>query len=390
MDIRRFTDQKTGSLVKVPVGEIEDWAFVPDPLPPRWEFPARLWPLLDKATTTLGELNGIGATLANPMLLLRPLQQREALRSSSLEGTFASPEEVLLFEMRPREPKSVNDRANAWLEVSNYSHALREGTSYLANGGEISIGFICQLHKWLMEGVRGKDRSPGVIRDRQVQIGGDRRFIPPPVVSLGPCLEALESRFAAKEKRFHQLVRCYMIHYQFEAIHPFRDGNGRVGRLLLALMTCQWCNLSLPWLYLSAFFESHKDEYIDRLFNISSEGDWEAWIKFCLIGTVEQAGDAIIRCNQLRKLNVEFQQQIANGPGRLRSIVDDLFSSPVLTIPEAERKYGVTYPTAQSDVERLVKLGIMRQLEDIKPRTFFCPAIFKIAYRDAPSDVPDL
>ncbi len=384
MDIEKFTARMTGELVPVRTPR-EDHAFVPDPLPPRWKIPERLWPTLAGAKQLLGKLDGIGLTIPNPELLLRPLQQREALRSSSLEGTYATPVDLLLFELSPREPQSRDDRVNAWLEVSNYGRALREGFSSLKEGAPLSLYFIRQLHAWLLRGVRGEEARPGEFRQGQVHIGSDRRFVPAPIERLTECLTAFEQQLANRDDALDPLVACYVLHYQFEAIHPFRDGNGRVGRLLLALMTWLWCDLSRPWLYMSPFFERYKDEYIDLLFNVSARGEWTRWVEFCIRGTVEQAQDAIRRCESLGELKKTMHAAATQGSARLHELVERLFESPVVTVPLVQQHFGVSYPTAKSDIDRLVGAGVLARLGNrTHPMVFYAPQIFEIAYGDPP------
>lgn len=380
MDASKFTSQKTGQLVQIQSPE-EDWAFVPDPLPPKWEFPDRLWPLLAEAKEKLGRLDGIGRTLPNPELLLRPLEKHEALCSSSLEGTFATPRELLLFELEPREPKSKDDPANAWREVSNHSQALRQGM-HLLQELPFCLRLIRELHKTLLIGVRGRERMPGQFRTCQVHIGSDRRFVPPPVNQLAGCLDALDKRLNQDDEKYDPLVRCYLLHYQFETIHPFLDGNGRIGRVLMSLLIFKWCKLSMPWLYLSPFFEKYKDEYIDNLFRVSAEGDWTTWIEFCLRGTITQAEDSIRRCDALRTLKDRWMQEAGRASVRAHAIIEHLFTSPVLTIPAMAKRYSVTYPTAKADVVALVKFGILQEVSDATPKVYFAPEIFAIAYSD--------
>lgn len=380
MQREKFTNQKTGQLVQAYTPHL-DWAFLPDPLPPAWKIDERLWPLLVEARTALATLDGIGRTLPNPDLLLQPLQQREALTSSSLEGTHASPQELLLFELEPKVPQSGDDKVNAWLEVANYRVALQEGYKAL-DGAEFSLGLIRQLHLWLLHGVRGEDKSPGTFRDIQVHIGSDRRYVPTPPVHLAQALEAFERAIRAVPPGFDPLVYAYLVHYQFEAIHPFKDGNGRVGRLLLALMTWKLCGLSKPWLYMSPFFERYKDEYINRMFNISADGSWHDWVEFCLRGTIETAKDASQRCDELRNLRHEFGERIADGNGRVHQIVEGLFFKPLVTIPTTAQRLGVSYPTAKNDIEFLIEKGVLVQVEGTKnPVSYFSPEIFRIAYR---------
>jgi Fic family protein len=378
MDDAQFTEKKSGQLVRITSPE-EDWAFVPAPLPPRWSFSPSLWPLLVKAKEELARLDGIGLTLPNPQLLLLPLQHREALRSSSLEGTYATAKELLLFELHPRKPKSSRDRANEWLEVSNYGSALRQGMQLL-HKLPLSLRVIRKLHSTLLEGVRGRESQPGEFRQLQVHVGSDRRFIPPPPSYLSGCLDQFEKRMNESDSQYDPLVRCYLLHYQFEAIHPFRDGNGRVGRVLLAIMIYKWCGLSLPWLYMSAYFERYKDEYIGNLFRVSTEGAWEKWVKFCLKGTLSQAQDSIRRCRALGALKKEFHSRATEVSVRSHTIIEELFAVPLISVSALAREHSVSYPTAKSDINRLVKLGLLHRLKDIYPLTYFAPDIMNIAY----------
>lgn len=378
MDISKFGKKKTGRLVRISEPE-EDWAFVPDPLPPTWEFPSDLWPLLAEARESLARLDGIGRTLPNPELLLKPLQGREALRSSSLEGTYATPEELLLFEVRPRSPRSPRDPANDWMEVHNYSRALRQGMK-LMEELPFSLRLIREMHNTLLSGVRGRDKSPGEFRQYQVHVGSERRYIPPPPELLKECLDSFERSMNEAETPFGPLVWSFLLHYQFEAIHPFRDGNGRLGRALLSLVVFSWCKLSLPWLYLSAYFEEQKDEYIRHLFRISTDGAWDEWVAFCLRGTIVQAKDSIKRCDALRQLKESFHERVEGASARTHPIIEELFSFPMQRISDLARKFAVSYPTAKVDVDRLVRAGILQELEGFNPKTFFSREILKIAY----------
>jgi len=279
VDVRRFVRSAPGELVKI----ADDHAFVPAPLPPKWRFPARLWPPLGDAKQEIGKLEGIGRTLPNPAILLRPLEDREAIKSSRLEGTYVSARELLLFEMEPGEARTEQERRNEWKEVFNYRKALHLGTT---SNLPLSLRLIRDIHRTLLTGVRGRDRAPGRFRRIQVAIGSTRRFVPPPANQLKDCLHPFEKYLHHGETVYDPLVDCFLVHYQFETIHPFIDGNGRVGRLLLAIMLQQRCGLSKPWLYLSDYFERHRDEYVERLFNVSAKADWNGWIEFCLRGAV--------------------------------------------------------------------------------------------------------
>src|ERR1019366_2513401 len=196
----------------------------------------------------------IGKTLPDAELLLSPLKRREAIASSRIEGTYATAKDLMLFEISPQESKSPHSQVNAWREVFNYSKAIGQGNDLLMQlpfCGRLIKG----LHDTLLDGVRGQQSNRGEWREHQVAIGSDRRYVPPPKPEMEKCLNDLERYINSVDDRYDPLVRAFIVHYQFEAIHPFGDGNGRIGRVLLSLMVKQWCNLSRPWLYMSSFFE---------------------------------------------------------------------------------------------------------------------------------------
>ena len=381
MDKQKFTENRAGNLVEISVPK-KDWAFVPDTIPPNWEFPPNLWPILAEAKQELARLDGIARSLPNPELLLQPLQSREALRSSSLEGTYATPQELLLFELQPREPTSAKDPINAHLEVANYSKSLRRGLQLL-DELPFCLRLIRELHKVLLSNVRGKDKAPGEFRTTQNHIGSNYRFIPPPPKFLDDCLNNLELELNNQEPKYDHLIHCYVLHYQFETIHPFLDGNGRVGRALLSLMIYKLCNLSMPWLYMSAFFERYRDEYINNLFQVSANSDWDTWIEFCLRGTIEQAKDSIQRCDKLKLLRDQIHQMLDAAGPRAHPIVEGLFTIPVISVADTARNYKVSYPTAKSDIAKLEKLGILTHVSDTYPKLYYCEPIFSIAYEES-------
>src|SRR6266699_45925 len=263
MDPKEFSSTSmTGRLV--PVANVQpgvEAAFVPNPLPPEWKWPNELWTPLIEARKSLASLDGTGKHLPNPEILLNPLQSREAQLSSQLEGTITDPQQQVLFEADPRYPTSKSDPNNAFQEVFNYRRALRlrlEGENDLP----LSLRLVRELHAVLMKGVRGSDQTPGEFRKIQNQIGWPARYVPPPPQNLDETLDAFE-KYLHSTDAFDPLVKAFLVHYQFEAIHPFRDGNGRVGRLLLSLTIAEWCKLSSQWLYMSAFFEKRKKEAMD-------------------------------------------------------------------------------------------------------------------------------
>ena len=392
MDQAAFTSQAPGELVavRVPTGIPgsdweSDYAFVPHPLPPDWELPLDLWPLLSEAKQKVGILEGIGRGLPNPAILLRPLRTREAVLSSRLEGTYVTPRELLLFELEggpdapdPSEPEARNDQR----EVSNYARALHYG---MTADRPLSTHFVRQLHELLMTGVRGQDRHPGSFRQIQAIIGRnrqDRRFVPPAPERLAECLDAFGDYLRRPDRPLDPLVDAFVAHYQFETIHPFEDGNGRVGRLLLAVSFPRWGCLTEPWLYMSPFFEARRQEYFDGLFGVSSRGDWAGWIEFCLRGVVHAADDTIRRCEQLRLLREQFSERVkdSGGSARLWDIAEALFESPFVRITNLSERLGVAYNTAKQDCEKLVGAGILADLPNARPKTFYSPEVFGLAY----------
>jgi Fic family protein len=384
MDISKFSEHSPGKLIEISGLPGITHAFIPNPLPPDWGWPERLWPLLLKAREELARLDGVGKHLPNPQLLLTPMQNREAQRSSSLEGTFATPEQLALFEMSPTDSALEQNTMEAAREVSNYARALR----FRAETQEklpISLRLIRTLHRILLEGVRGSKTTPGEFRRGQVQVGSNARYVPPPANVLPECLDRFE-KYLHQAKKLDPLVEAFLVHYHFEAIHPFGDGNGRVGRLLLAITTKEWCGLSGQWLYMSAYFDAHKDEYIDRLFSISTDADWEGWIKFCLTGVIEQSVDTQQRCSQLLGLRETYKQRLADAKAsaRLSLLMDGLFANPVATASAVMQMYHVSHPTARADLDALVELGILEevQLKQRRQKGYYCPDIFRMTYED--------
>jgi len=383
MNIERFGTFKTGTVVPIETLRRQDWAFVPNPLPPAsWNMSASLWQLIAEARQAIGDLNGSGSNLSNPRLLLRPLQRREALRSSSLEGTYASPRELLLFEkaMRSEDVDSQNAE-NSWREVHNCYLALRTGYRQIRQGHSLNQSFICSLHKILMHGVRGEEKTPGLLRESQVHVGVDWRYNPPPPSEMKDCLVQLES-YLANNVDHDPLVKAFLAHYQFEAIHPFTDGNGRIGRVLLSLTIARWLSLSHPWLYMSEFFENHRSDYISMLFRVSTDGECDEWVEFCAKGAIEQARLSVERCKKLEALKRNYMAMVEHGghSHRLYRIIDMLFKSQVVYVTEARDRLRVSYQTAKGDLMTLEELGIVIEAENEYPKMYIADAILNIAY----------
>lgn len=387
MNASKFTENSPGRLVEIDRADHprkKDWAFIPNELPPGRELDQNIWPLISEARDRLGTLNGIGQTLPDPELLLRPLQNREAIASSQIEGTFVTPEQLLLFEMAPKEPKSRHDAELAdWVEVKNYGTALKVGGEMIETR-PLNNHVIRSMHAKLMLGVRGRNKSPGKFRDRQVQIGSDARYIPPPASEVEGLMRNLEGFIAHPSGSPDPLVTCFLVHYQFETIHPFEDGNGRVGRALLALMMKKLLSHKHPWLYLSAYFDKFQDEYFANLFQVSATGDWNRWIEYCMNGTIAQANDAIRRCNRFKELQEAYHQRVkALSPTpRSHLLVNHLFREPIVRVASVKQHFDIHYATAKADIEKLMECGILKELTDRRPKLYYASEIMNIAYEE--------
>jgi len=252
-------------------------------------------------------------------------------------------------------------------EVLNYVRALEYGLERVQTL-PISLRLVRELHEHLLKGVRGERATPGEFRHSQNWIGkpgctlNDADYIPPPVPEMNDALDAFE-KYLHSGNDHPPLVRLALIHYQFEAIHPFLDGNGRIGRLLLSLLLVNWKLLPLPLLYLSAFFERHRQDYYDLLLAISERGAWSKWLAFFLSGVAEQSQEANQMAKKLQDLQLKWREKLtkARASALLLRLADSLFESPLVTIPQAQRVLGVTYRTAQQNVERLVEEDILQQ-----------------------------
>jgi Fic family protein len=356
METSPFQDSPSGRLARVQGG---CWAFVPHPLPPRIEWDNPLVSLISSADLALGTLSGLGETLANPHLLIYPFIRREAVLSSRIEGTQSSLSDLLLFEAT-----SMEKRRDV-REVQNYVRAVEYGLRRLEEL-PLSLRLIRELHAILMEGVRGEHTSSGEFRRSQNWIGppgcvmDEATYVPPPVPEMLEALDQLE-RFLHSDADLPPLVQLALIHYQFEAIHPFLDGNGRIGRLLITLFLCQRQTLTSPLLYLSAFFERHRQQYYSHLLEVSRKGAWREWIEFFLRAVVEQSGDAVRRSRRLLNLHrmyrdVCLEKHMTPTVGQL---VELMFTKPVLNARAVQASLNVTFPAAQKAIHMLEEEGIL-------------------------------
>jgi len=359
MDTALFKKSPSGKLIRATGGY---WAFVPGSLPPKLEWDDALVSVMSKADIALGTLSGLGETLPNPNLLIYPFIRREAVLSSRIEGTQSSLSDLLLFEAT-----QVEKRGDV-REVQNYVRAVEYGLKRL-DELPLSLRFIRELHSILMEGVRGQQAIPGEFRQSQNWIGSagalldEATYVPPPVPEMQECLNQLE-KFLHAETRLPPLVEAALVHYQFEAIHPFLDGNGRIGRLLATLLLCQRNVLSKPLLYLSAFFEQHRDEYYDLLLKVSSVGTWHKWIEFFLRAVAQQSDDAVSRSRRLQELQHSYarlarEKRLAPTAGQLVELV---LMKPVISAKTVQESLKVTAPGARKAINALVEAGILTEV----------------------------
>ena len=357
-----FSSDRTGQAIKTLTGY---WAFLPNPLPPELAYDTALIRLLGEAERAIGELAGAGRLLPDPHLLIAPAVRREAVLSSRIEGTRSGLDDLFFFEAAPDE---VQDPADV-REVANYVTALEYGLARL-DELPLSLRLIREMHERLMRGVRGDAARPGEFRTTQNWIGTpgatlkEATYVPPPVPDMEAALDAFERYLHAEDDPTPPLIRLACIHSQFEMIHPFADGNGRVGRLLIVLLLVHWGLLPAPLLYLSAFFERYRDDYYRHLLAVSTRGEWETWIAFFLRGVREQAQDAALTARRLLDLQQDYRQRLAAR--RISKItlplLDALFLNPVTTAPRVRDSFRVNFRTAQGAIDDLAGIGVLREV----------------------------
>jgi len=351
-------------------------AFVPDPLPPDppVDLSGPLQQLLERAALALGRLDSVSALLPDTALFLYAYVRKEAVLSSQIEGTQSSLSDLLLFEIEQAPGAPVDDV----VEVSGYVAALEHGLTRLRGGFPISSRLIREVHGKLLERGRGADKDPGEFRRSQNWIGGTRpgnaHYVPPPHTEVAQCIADLE-RFVHDDRQgLPHLVKAGLAHAQFETIHPFLDGNGRVGRLLITLLLCDYRMLGEPLLYLSLFFKQHRDEYYRLLDLARLEGDWEAWLTFFLEGVAQTADGALGTARDLTRLFDEDRQRIqATGrkAGSSLRVHEALKARPLLTLTEAVARSGLSFPAASAGMDKLAELGIASELTGKKRNRIF-------------------
>ncbi|MBF0408121.1 MAG: Fic family protein [Candidatus Riflebacteria bacterium] len=359
MNKKSFISERAG---KVKMAERGYYAFIPNPLPIEIRFSEKTINLLSEANRLLGELSGVGRMLPNPYLLVKPAMDREAILSSKIEGTQSGISDLFFFEADNTSFPASPDLK----EVINYILALEYGLERIKGGFPVCLRLIREIHEKLMLGVRGEHATPGSFRTTQNWIGQagcnleSATYVPPPENEMNDCLANLEL-FIHNNDSNSNIIKLALIHSHFESIHPFVDGNGRIGRLLIILLMCDWKILSQPLLYLSEFFEKNRDEYYSRLLNINQKGEIEEWIDFFLYGIKEQAMQSLQTTNTLIDLQHKYRDKI-KGKSISKAttiILDHIFTNPIISTKVIIEKYNVNFRTALKAIENLSELGIL-------------------------------
>lgn len=375
MEPESFKSLDAGRVIKTLTGY---WAFIPAPPPPPIIYDPSLTLLLSQADTALSELSGIGSVLPNPDLLIAPYVKREAVASSRIEGTQADLSDLLLDEIEPKRTPPGSDV----YEVRNYVAALNLGIEKLRDL-PLATRLIRDLHRVLMQGVRGEEKTPGEFRRTQNWIGppgstlATATYVPPPPDEMMECLKHWE-RFVNERGTLPDLIQCAILHEHFEAIHPFLDGNGRIGRLLITLFLMERNRLSKPLLYLSSYIEQHKRDYYDLLQRIRTDGDWTSWIRYFLTAARDTARGAIMQSQGILRLRDEYRRKLGMAHREL-ALLDSLFINPYTTVARASKLLGVTHPTARKSIDFLVQLGMLEESTGREwGRTWLARPILKI------------
>ncbi len=351
-------------------------AFLPKDLPPMppLEIGPGLRNALDEALLELGRLDGITAILPDTHLFLYMYVRKEAVLSSQIEGTQSSLSDLLLFEMEGAPGVPLEDVQ----EVSNYVAALEHGLQRLKGGFPLCNRLLCEVHGRLLSKGRGADKTPGEFRRSQNWIGGTRpgnsHFVPPPPDQVPACMDALERFLNNQPERMPALLKAALTHVQFETIHPFLDGNGRLGRLLITLLMCHEGVLHEPMLYLSLYFKQHRADYYDLLQRVRTEGDWEAWLAFFAEAVRSTARQAVVTANRLSTL-IREDREALNSIGRLAGsalrVLDVLAQKPVVSPAVVGQVTGMAASTVSKVMNELGTKGLVKELTGQKRNRVF-------------------
>ncbi len=357
----------TGLLVPLPMAGERCRAFVPNPVPPEppLVLDDDLLNLLARANLALGRLDGLTAVLPDPGVFLYTYIRKEAVLSSQIEGTQSSLSDLLLFENEAAPGVPLNDVQ----EVSNYVAAMQHGLKRVRGGFPVSLRLLKEIHAVLLTKGRGSEKEPGEFRRSQNWIGGTRpgnaAFVPPPADHVAECWGALEKFLHDDKVRLPVLVKAALAHVQFETIHPFLDGNGRVGRLLITFLLCTEGALHEPTLYLSLYLKQNRARYYELLQAVRKDGDWEEWLRFFLEGveqTATQAASTARRLMTLASKDAQRIQGIGRAAGTALRVHQLLQAQPIVSIPVAAERLKLSFPAVNTGLGHLVKLGIGREL----------------------------
>ncbi|MCS5721498.1 Fic family protein [Herbiconiux sp. CPCC 203407] len=354
-----FTSDRFGSLTTKPNSAWHHAYFMPVSIPRELSLDPETVAALSRADIALGRLSGLATVIDNPALLLGPALAQEALASSRIEGTEASLSEVLSAENEDVPIENENLR-----EVANYLRAIEQGTELIASW-PLTLRFFCALHETLLTGVRGEEKSPGELRRSPVWIGSPNarpetaRFIPPHQDDLGELLADWE-RFVNDPSTMPSVLRGALMHYQFETIHPFLDGNGRIGRLLIGFELMRDDVLSAPILHISGYFEANRNQYYDRLQAVRERGEIDEWVQFFAAAVEHQANESAGRIRTLLDIRERYRANVRGDRSQVADLIDVLLENPVITVSAVVRALSVTQPTASNLLRRAEGLGWVR------------------------------
>ena len=341
-------------------------AFVPHPLPPNppLQMDGALNQALAEAMLALGRLDGISSLLPDPARFIYAYVRKEAVLSSQIEGTQSSLSDLLLYELEEAPGSPIDDV----IEVSNHVAAMEHGLERLDGGFPLASRLIREIHGKLLSRGRGSSKMPGEFRTSQNWIGGTRpgnaHFVPPPHSAVPDCMTAFEKFLNDRHDGLPPLIRAGLAHVQFETIHPFLDGNGRVGRLLITFQLCNDGVLGEPMLYLSLYFKQHREVYYNLLTHVRETGDWETWLEFFLEGVIETAGAAVDTAHRLLMMldtDREILERQGRRAGSLLRVHEALANQPILSLTGIRKSTGLSFPAASAAMDILVEQGMARE-----------------------------
>ena len=366
MSTAKRQNPRLGRYLVKSYGEETVRAFVPPPLPP--DPPVRLDAIqrvLEQANQSLGRLDGLASALPNLSLFIYAYVRKEAVLSSQIEGTQSSLSDLLLFENGEAPGVPINDVQ----EVSNYVAALNHGLERLRGGFPLSLRLIREIHDVLLSKGRGSDKRPGEFRQSQNWIGGSRPgtavFVPPPPELVLDCMGALELFLHDERADLPVLIKAGLVHVQFETIHPFLDGNGRLGRLLITFLLCAAGVLREPILYLSLYFKQHRPAYYELLDRVRAKGQWETWLDFFLTGVRDTADQAATAARRILAVFEDHRRKIealGRPAASVLRVFEHLQRNPIMSIPAAAKTIGISAPTVAKSLEHMQKLGMLREI----------------------------